>query len=104
MTATAGRAGSLSPPSTRRTSATRHEIALGKTRNSRTRCRACHVDSPTARRESGDMADQRSIWGERTVVDRIGGAVYDYAVEREWLARPAGLALWGTDTRVLFDN
>ena len=50
------------------------------------------------------MTDQRSIWGERTVVDRIGGAVYDYAVEREWLARPAGLALWGTDTRVLYDS
>jgi SAM-dependent methyltransferase len=49
------------------------------------------------------MADQRSMWGERTLVDRIGGAAYDYAVEREWLARPAGLALWGTDTRVLFD-
>ena len=50
------------------------------------------------------MADQRSIWGERTVIDRIGGAAYDYAVEREWLARPAGLALWGTDTRVLYDS
>jgi SAM-dependent methyltransferase len=50
------------------------------------------------------MPDQRSIWGERTVVDRIGGAVYDYAVQREWLARPAGLALWGTDTRVLYDS
>src|SRR6516164_2628602 len=62
-----------------------------------------HVDSSTARRDSGDMADQRSMWGERTLVDRIGGAAYDYAVEREWLARPAGLAVWGTDTRVLFD-
>ncbi|MGB8503602.1 class I SAM-dependent methyltransferase [Mycobacterium sp.] len=50
------------------------------------------------------MADQRLIWGERTVVDRIGGAAYDYAVEREWLARPSGLALWGTDTRVLYDS
>jgi SAM-dependent methyltransferase len=50
------------------------------------------------------MADQRSMWGERTLVDRIGGAVYDYAVEREWLARPTGLAMWGTDTRVLFDT
>ena len=50
------------------------------------------------------MADQRSIWGERTVLDRISGAVYDYGVEREWFARPAGLALWGTDTRVLYDS
>jgi len=56
------------------------------------------------RRDSGRMADQRSMWGERTIVDRIGGAVYDYAVEREWLARPAGLAVWGTDTRVLYDS
>ncbi|MGV9800304.1 class I SAM-dependent methyltransferase [Mycobacterium sp. NPDC003449] len=50
------------------------------------------------------MADQRPIWGERTIVDRIGGATYDFAVEREWLARPAGFALWGTDTRLLFDS
>lgn len=50
------------------------------------------------------MADQRSMWGQRTVIDRIGGAVYDYAVEREWLARPAGLAVWGTDTGVLYDH
>jgi len=50
------------------------------------------------------MADQRLIWGDRSVVDRIGGAAYDYAVEREWLARPSGLALWGTDTRVLYDS
>jgi hypothetical protein len=28
-----------------------------------------------------------------------GGATYDFAVEHEWLARPAGRALWGTDTR-----
>lgn len=69
-----------------------------------TSCRDCLVDSPTARSESKDMTDQRSMWGERTVVDRIGGAVYDYAVEREWLARPAGLAFWGTDTRVLYDR
>ena len=41
------------------------------------------------------MTDQRLIWGDRSVVDRMGGAAYDYAVEREWLARPSGLALWG---------
>jgi len=64
----------------------------------------CQVDSPTVRHESGGMADQRLIWGDRSVVDRIGGAAYDYAVEREWLARPSGLALWGTDTRVLYDS
>jgi SAM-dependent methyltransferase len=50
------------------------------------------------------MADQRSSWGQRTIVDRINGAVYDYAVQREWIARPAGVALWGTDTRLLFDS
>jgi SAM-dependent methyltransferase len=35
---------------------------------------------------------------------RIGSGAYDFAVEREWLARPAGLALWGTDTRMLYDS
>lgn len=49
------------------------------------------------------MAEQRMMWGSG-IVDRIGGGGYDFAVEREWLARPAGLALWGTDTRVLFDS
>lgn len=48
------------------------------------------------------MADLRGNWAGG--VGRFGGAAYDFAVEREWLARPAGLALWGTDTRVLFDR
>jgi SAM-dependent methyltransferase len=48
------------------------------------------------------MPEQRSIWGGR-VIGRLGGA-YDFAVEREWLARPAGLALWGTDTQLLYDS
>lgn len=48
------------------------------------------------------MADVRSAWS-RWLVGRLGGAVYDFGVEREWLARPAGMALWGTDTRLLFD-
>ncbi|MDT5172763.1 MAG: hypothetical protein QOG37_14 [Mycobacterium sp.] len=33
-----------------------------------------------------------------------GGATYDFAVEHEWLARPAGVALWGTDTRMFYDS
>jgi SAM-dependent methyltransferase len=33
-----------------------------------------------------------------------GGATYDFAVEHEWLARPAGVALWGTDTRRFYDS
>jgi SAM-dependent methyltransferase len=49
------------------------------------------------------MADLRENWAGRAV-GGLGGAVYDFGVEREWLARPAGLALWGTDTRVLFDS
>lgn len=49
------------------------------------------------------MPDQRPMWGERTVVDRVGGAAYNFGVEHEWLARPAGLMLWGTDTRVFYD-
>lgn len=37
-------------------------------------------------------------------VGRLGGAVYDFAVEREWLARPGGRLLWGTDARLLYDS
>jgi SAM-dependent methyltransferase len=48
------------------------------------------------------MPEQRSIWGGGAV-GRLGGA-YDFAVEHEWLARPAGLALWGTETRMLYDS
>ena len=33
-----------------------------------------------------------------------GGGAYDFAVEHEWLARPAGFALWGTDTRMFYDS
>jgi SAM-dependent methyltransferase len=48
------------------------------------------------------MSEQRSIWGGGAV-GRVGGA-YDFAVEHEWIARPAGVALWGTDTRMLYDS
>lgn len=33
---------------------------------------------------------------------RLPAVVYDYGVEREWLARPVGALLWGTDTRGLY--
>jgi SAM-dependent methyltransferase len=49
------------------------------------------------------MADVRNTWSER-IVGRLGGGAYDYVVEREWLARPGGQALWGTDTTLLFDS
>ena len=49
------------------------------------------------------MADVRNTWSER-IVGRLGGGAYDYVVEREWLARPGGLVLWGTDTTLLFDS
>jgi SAM-dependent methyltransferase len=49
------------------------------------------------------MPEQRSIWSGGAV-GRVGGGAYDFAVEHEWLARPAGLALWGTDTRILYDS
>ncbi|MCW2565846.1 MAG: hypothetical protein QOD59_3363 [Mycobacterium sp.] len=49
------------------------------------------------------MSDVRNTWSDR-IVGRLGGGVYDYVVEREWLARPGGLALWGTDTTLLFDS
>lgn len=49
------------------------------------------------------MPDTRMNWSEETI-GRIGGGIYDFGVEREWFARPAGLAMWGTDSRLLFDN
>lgn len=39
-------------------------------------------------------------WTEQA--GRVGGAVYDFGVEREWLARPAGRLLWGTDVSLLY--
>lgn len=36
------------------------------------------------------------------VTGRLPAVVYDYGVEREWLARPVGALLWGTDTRGLY--
>lgn len=48
------------------------------------------------------MADLAKNWAGP--IGRFGGAVYDSGVEREWLAGPAGRALWGTDTRLLFDS
>lgn len=35
---------------------------------------------------------------------KVGGAGYDYGVQHEWVARPLGTILWGTDTRLLFDT
>jgi len=49
------------------------------------------------------MADVSGTWNGR-VIGRFGGAAYDYVVEREWLARPGGLAMWSTDTTLLFDS
>nr|WP_207949643.1 methyltransferase domain-containing protein [Mycobacterium eburneum] len=50
------------------------------------------------------MSERRTRWGQRSIADRWGGAVYDFAVEHEWLARPFGLALWGTDVRMFYDS
>jgi SAM-dependent methyltransferase len=49
------------------------------------------------------VAGVSEAWSERPV-GKLGGAAYDYVAEREWLARPGGLALWSTDTRLLFEN
>jgi len=35
---------------------------------------------------------------------RLSAVVYDFGVEREWLARPAGAVLWGTDTRLMYET
>jgi SAM-dependent methyltransferase len=34
----------------------------------------------------------------------LSAVVYDFGVEREWLARPAGALLWGTDTRLMYET
>lgn len=34
----------------------------------------------------------------------LSAAVYDFGVQRSWLARPAGALLWGTDTRLLYES
>ncbi len=49
------------------------------------------------------MPDTRATWAERSL-GRIGGAAYDFGVEREWLARPAGRLLWGTDVGLLYET
>jgi ubiquinone/menaquinone biosynthesis C-methylase UbiE len=49
------------------------------------------------------MTNLSENWNTR-IVGRLGGAAYDFVVEREWLARPGGRVLWGTDTRLLFDS
>ncbi len=43
------------------------------------------------------------MWSGGTLA-RIGSGAYAFGVEREWFARPAGLALWGTDTRMFYDS
>ncbi len=42
----------------------------------------------------------RATWAERSFV----AAVYDFGVEREWLARPVGRLLWGTDVGLLYST
>jgi SAM-dependent methyltransferase len=35
---------------------------------------------------------------------KLSAAVYDFGVQRSWLARPVGALLWGTDTRLLYES
>lgn len=49
------------------------------------------------------MPDTRATWAQRSF-GRIGGAVYDFGVEREWVARPAGRLLWGTEVGLLYSS
>jgi SAM-dependent methyltransferase len=50
------------------------------------------------------MSELRTIWGKRTIRDRMVSGAYAFVMEREWLARFFGLAVWGTDTRVIYDS
>src|SRR5215208_4923451 len=45
--------------------------------------------------------DVRAVW-RSPWFDRVGAAAYDFFVERERLARIGGLALWGSDARLLY--
>lgn len=45
------------------------------------------------------MRDTRATWAGQS----LSGAVYDFGVEREWVARPVGRLLWGTDVALLYD-
>lgn len=47
------------------------------------------------------MTTQRTWAG---LFGKIGGAGYDYGVQHEWIARPVGTLMWGTDTRLLFET
>jgi ubiquinone/menaquinone biosynthesis C-methylase UbiE len=47
------------------------------------------------------MAEARAVWRSRWY-DRTGAALYDFAVERESLARVLGLLIFGTDARLLY--
>jgi ubiquinone/menaquinone biosynthesis C-methylase UbiE len=47
------------------------------------------------------MAEARAVWRSRWY-DRTGAALYDFAVEREPLARAFGLLLFGTAARLLY--
>jgi SAM-dependent methyltransferase len=47
------------------------------------------------------MAEARAVWRSRWY-DKTGAALYDFAVEREFLARPLGRVLFGTDARLLY--
>jgi ubiquinone/menaquinone biosynthesis C-methylase UbiE len=47
------------------------------------------------------MPEARAVWGSRWY-DRTGAALYDFAVERESLARVLGLMIFGTDARLLY--
>jgi ubiquinone/menaquinone biosynthesis C-methylase UbiE len=45
--------------------------------------------------------DVRAVW-RSPWFDRLGAAAYDFFVERERLARIGGMALWGSDARLLY--
>jgi SAM-dependent methyltransferase len=49
------------------------------------------------------MAEARAVWRSRWY-DRTGAALYDFAVERESLARVLGLLIFGTDARLLYGS
>lgn len=46
---------------------------------------------------------QQTRWGQQNLIDRANVAAYAFGVERAWIARPVGRAVWGTDVTRFYD-
>src|SRR5438552_2773644 len=49
------------------------------------------------------MPDVREMWRSSTF-EAVFGAMYDFGIERPWVARPVGRVVWGTDADLIYDS